>query len=504
MQRAMKRGGAWALLLALTLAPAAGRAADARLGIATAMGWDSNVFRVERDEEDDWIFSVTPKLKFLEDEGKFTWDLGYDPTWEKAIQTDQVKGFRHFAYARSRYQLSGRTQVFFEDGFYYSDTVNASFVEDDVTTSPDVNTFRDNVLRNDLTLGVQHSFTPRLEGSLAFSNQLFRSDLETRADNEVYRGNANLQYTLTPQHQVGGGAAFTWQHFQATDNDLRPGSRTVFFNVFGSWSWFIDEKTTFSVTAGPTFIDDDQDAPETVIAGAPRVPFVDEGATIRVFDINSCDTSGGDRVLELCSSSFSIPSASPDAVDIRADGSSQTLTFPAGQAPEGASENRWTLFGEVSLTRRWTPNLQSSLSYQRTDDTASGIAGSSILDWVSLVNLWQISELWRADLRADFTRRKSATESDRTLIVVVPSGINPLYAETQRLTSTTVKEVLETNRWGVSTRVTRQITRHLQASVRYAFNRQSSKARTAGRRSDFDDHLVTFGVQYDFDRWRLW
>ena len=52
--------------------------------------------------------------------------------------------------------------------------------------------------------------------------------------------------------------------------------------------------------------------------------------------------------------------------------------------------------------------------------------------------------------------------------------------------------------------MSRRLTKHIRASLRYRYNEQSSKADTAGSSSDFKNHLVTLGVQYDFDRWHLW
>jgi hypothetical protein len=115
-------------------------------------------------------------------------------------------------------------------------------------------------------------------------------------------------------------------------------------------------------------------------------------------------------------------------------------------------------------------------------------------------------------LRADFTRRESTSPTQTTLVVVEDTGSNgnplglsnPDIAQSVFLSSTIVDTALDTNRWGVMARLTRRISRNLDASLRYAFNQQTSKERTAGRRSDFDDHLITLGVVYTFDRWRLW
>jgi opacity protein-like surface antigen len=92
-------------------------------------------------------------------------------------------------------------------------------------------------------------------------------------------------------------------------------------------------------------------------------------------------------------------------------------------------------------------------------------------------------------------------------LVVVEEITDPPYstaAQSVGLTARTVNRVLDTNRWGVSARMSRRITKHLGANLRYSYNEQHSKQNTAGSSSDFGNHLVTLGVQYEFDRWHLW
>ena len=61
----------------------------------------------------------------------------------------------------------------------------------------------------------------------------------------------------------------------------------------------------------------------------------------------------------------------------------------------------------------------------------------------------------------------------------------------------------ETRRWGVSPRIQRRLTRRLRVGVRYSYNKQQSKSATAASFNDFDDHIVTVGISYDFDRYSL-
>ena len=139
-----------------------------------------------------------------------------------------------------------------------------------------------------------------------------------------------------------------------------------------------------------------------------------------------------------------------------------------------------TFFGSASITKRWTSVLSSSLSYLRRGSTASGLSGATTLDSVTLSNTWKISELWRFDARGDWTQRKSISDSLQSF------------------------DDVDTQRWGVSARLDRVLGRNATASLSYSYNEQSSKSRSRGSRSDFGDHLVTVGFQYNFDPIRAW
>ncbi len=490
-----------------------------RLGLSGAAEYDNNVFRTDVQKKDDFVFYITPKVWLIEDEGKFHWDLGYRAPYEKAIQTERVDGFRHFLNADASYFWRERTRIFFTDGFSYSDSVNRFTTIDDTGGPPTVGTFREPVIRNSATLGVQHSFTPRLAGNLAFTHRLFETDLPSRSDNMVYVGNTNLQYMLDSRHRLGGGAALTFQDLEAANNGRTPPTQTLFFNMYVSWTWALTETTNFSITGGPTYVDTQYDPPPVVISGQPLVPFFEDPGTGRVYVNNLSDCV--DQIVPpggLCPTDnpWYLDPGDPDNADdidsIRAVSSSATLS--SIDDPSSGSST-WTFFGEVSLSKRWTPELASSLIYRRTESTASG-TGSATLDLVSFVTTWQISELWKLQVLGDFTHRESVTPRQEYLLTVddgttngtivwqssFPAGFAPAYAAA--FTARTVERALDTDRWSVGLRMERRLTKHIRASLRYRYNEQSSEWRTAGSASDFSNHLVTLGVQYDFDRWHLW
>jgi hypothetical protein len=495
-----------AVVFLWTILPGTGWGADLQLGLAGSAEYDDNVLRSPSNKEDDFVFRITPKVSFIEDEGKFHWDLRYWVPWEKAIETDRIDGFRHFVSADARRYVGQRTQVFFKDVFSYSESVT-SFSVFDESGAPTVGTERTPVYRNSATLGVQHGFTPRLTGNLAFSHRLFESDVARRSDNMVYVGNTNLHYALSSQHRLGGGAAATYQDLEASNDGSIAPSQAFFLNIYGSWVWTIDETTLFELTGGPTFVKNEQDAPAYELSGQPVIPYAQSRGAFYIYDFNNCDQVNSQWVLSGCSPLLLVPDAD-DQETIRS--ATTTLSFVDDTGIGGSSSN-WTFFGEAALTKRWSPRLLSRLMYRRTESTASGTA-SATLDLVSLSTSWQISELWDVGLRADFTRRESTAPTRETLLVVQEANFgaaDPLSAfngsaESIGFTSRKVNRALDTNRWGVSARMTRRLTKHIRASLRYSYNEQDSKSDTAGSDSDFSNHLVTLGVQYDFDRWHLW
>ncbi len=157
--------------------------------------------------------------------------------------------------------------------------------------------------------------------------------------------------------------------------------------------------------------------------------------------------------------------------------------------------------------------LSSSLSYVRRGSTASGLSGATTVDSVSLSNSWTISELWSASVRGDWTQRKSISDSLQTFIAVKKdTGDNFTFdfpdngevAETSNLTSVLINEDVDTQRWGIAARLSRVLGRNANASLGYSYNEQSSKSRTRGSSSDFGNHRVSVGFQYNFDPIRVW
>ena len=125
--------------------------------------------------------------------------------------------------------------------------------------------------------------------------------------------------------------------------------------------------------------------------------------------------------------------------------------------------------------------MVSGVSYQRRQDTASGVAGSAILDALALTHTWALAERWTLTTRGDWTKRKSSTN-----LQVSTDGD------------------LDTQRWGGGAVLSYRITRNLTGSVRYQYSNQNSNGDTAGRFSDFEGHVATLGLNYSLDPIEVW
>jgi hypothetical protein len=305
---------------------------------------------------------------------------------------------------------------------------------------------------------------------------------------------------------VGGGVTLAYQDFDESNGGGRPPLQTLYVNLFALWDWDIDETTNLQIQAGPAFVDNQQDAPPSS-ATVTRYPMVNGGfvtdATTCPPDPNNPPVPGQGILAPSCNAqTYPLD----DVIEIR---TTPDVTIPfVGSQPGSLSDTSWTAFGSLALSKRWTPEIVSTLSYSRSFDTASGVSGSAIDDYVSLMTNWQITRLWSAGVRGDFSRRESTSPIRQDLIILQNTTLltppNNQIAEAVGLTSTVIDDALETNRWGVATRLARRINDNLVVSARYTYNQQSSKSGTVGRFSDFDDHIVTLAVEYDFDRWRLW
>jgi hypothetical protein len=257
------------LALAL-LWPGLALAADLTVSGSAEAEYDDNAFRSAKNEEDDVLFRFVPAVKIHEDRGQdLLYSLEYRVPLEFAVDnSSELDDVDQVAVGRMTYHLNDRTEFFARNRFGYLRGQQRDVTVTDISGTF-VNAERDRVLRNNADVGVEYQVSPRLLATARAGHDLFDTDRDDRADNWLANVTGDLLYALTPRHQVGGGARYIRQEFDETDNIV--GSQLNTVNVFAQWLWQIDETLDLSVSAGPSWIDNNQDDPDPTIG--PQVQF---------------------------------------------------------------------------------------------------------------------------------------------------------------------------------------------------------------------------------------
>jgi hypothetical protein len=525
-----------AALALLLLWPRLGGAADLTLSGEVQSEYDDNVFRSERNPDDDVGFRIVPGVKLHEDRGQdFLYSLEYEVPLEFYVDNgDELDDVDHFATGRATYHVSDRTEIFARDRFGYLRGRQRDVRVEDVTGTR-INTERDRVTRNDAQLGIEHQISPRLLTTARVSHELFEIDRDDRADNWLLDANVDLLYALTPKHQVGGGVRYIRQEFDDTTEVTASELNTI--NVFAEWLWQIDETLDLSVAAGPSWIDNQQDDPRPVnttqsqvvpfssapIADATGLGFVDRdgnpatgpynAGTLVTPQFAACPTVVGPPTIQVEPCALSPNLGNPGVAGVLLDpvtdaGLIATLNTPVLLQPNTRGDDSQSLdvFGQVVLRKRWTPNFQSALRYSRTQAGASGLGGGVIRDEVSLANNWDITERWQLFARADWSLRQTINDATSTFTQVQADPIGGVsYAERIQITGVSGgANEIDTQRWGVAGRITHLLTRRTSAWVQVAYNEQDSQGGTRGAGSDFTNFLASVGVRHVFEPIKLW
>lgn len=535
------------LLAASTLAPLAALAADLTFQIDGNTEYDTNAFRARGKAQDDVLFRFRPQVRLHEDRGQdLRYSLAYAVPFEFAVDhSKELDDVDHWADGSATYHVSDRLELFASDNFRYLRSALQNVRLGDVLAGEGnvlINQNRERTTLNDAEVGLSYQFTPRLAGEARVSHDFFKSDRRDRAQNWLLSGVADLSYVLTPRHSLGGGVRVNHQRFGERSNI--PGSTVDAYNVFGQWIYRIDEKTSFSLTAGPSLLhsrQDSTDAARTVQAipglfipagsnltgtgllrpdGNPALGTLPEAGLV-VSQLAGCTPLNPTTPLftgSVCNIDNNVPGQQGVVVNPTDTPNeftaATTATTIMDSAPSGQTDDTFDFFAEAVLRRDWSENLHSALRYTRSQEGASGLGGAVIQDYVQLANLWEFAERWQLAVRGDWSLRNSVVSSGVSQYVVAYdasvanganfSGTTPAGAMSLVTLRGGNSNNIDTMRWGVAGRLTHDFTRNTSSWIQLTYNRQSSNQGTLGRTSDFDDFLAVVAVRHVFDPVKLW
>jgi len=517
-------------------------AADLEISAGGEAEYDDNVFRAQRNKEDDVLFRLRPGVRIYEDHGDdLNFSAGYQAPVEFSTQNssefDEVDhiGNGQFVYhANDRFEMFGNEQYGYLRSTLRQPDVNAQAE----TLDPSALRFtdqRDRVKTNDAALGANYHFSPRTIGRVVASSSFFDSTRHDRAQVWSVSGSADAQYRWSLKHQIGAGLGYTYQDFG--DRLDIPGSQTNTYRVFGSWRWTISETLSLDLTAGPAYLETEQDNASQVRVES-QFPFsVLPAATVRgFFDKNgnplfanpentgsigngsllvssldagtgtNCGFVDGVPVASLCSGNIIIDSNTDSATVSAVKSSTLDVT---NRNPSGQNDREFTAFVDFTLSQRWSPVLATALRYTRQQGDASGLGGTAIVDAVSLSNTWDFAQRWQLAVRGDFARRTSAFDIAQTYDIVsgqnLPGGSAVAVAGRTGVAFNSTRNVeIDTDSWGVAGRITHQLFKTTSIYVQLRYAQQDSKTTSLGSDSDFENFLATFGVHHVFEPIPLW
>lgn len=492
------------LFLAALLLPVAALGADLSLSLDGNVLYDSNVFRRENNIEDDVMFQLIPSIKLHEDRGQdVNYSLEYIVPVRWAVEFgDELNDVDQIVNGDIRYHVNDRMDIYASDQFRYLRSTLLLNEFDADTGAPSLNTNDDRVTINIAELGTSYRFAPRLTGSLTAQHQYFNTTRPDRQENWSAAGVGDLQYTLTSKHIIGLGVRYMYQEFEPTF--ALAGSTTNTANGFLSWRYQISETLAFSMSAGPAYIASEFN-PQTSTT-LPTVPTFSGSEGDFGFDFFSCPVIPGTATPYIpsqgCGGFVPLSQIDLDAIGILGPITVTNLN------PASTDDDQLTVFGDVVLSKRWTPNHATALRYERTQGNASGLGGTVTVDAASLASTWDFAERWQFAFRADWTRRESVADVAQVFNIangfIATNGEVVAAFSPSAVTLTFSNSRIETNRWGVSGRITHRLFRRTSLYAQAAYNDQTSESGTLGGFSDFQDFLGSVGVRHTFEPVTLW
>lgn len=529
------------LMVLVAFLPVSAAAVDVELGASAEAVYDDNVFRTSDNPKEDASFRLSPKLRVKSQDTKLGASLFYIPTYEAFATYTDANNWTHQLGTTFDYAAGEKTTLTLDNQFRVLDVLNYTdddTIDEGVPTIPNNDIEREQVILDDATFNVSHQISSHWTSDTNLGFSSFNADRRNTVDSMTVSAFQNFNYALDAADLVGIGGGVVVQMFDEVTT--LPASNTFVYRLFGSWAHEFGDSTTLSVRVGPAYIVTDQDNAPFQSTGNDEYPYILVDRDTTVGQLNQRQNVNIDDFGQGLTDATPVPAGSvvvPDsgqcvgaAATALFEGSRcafhrllrNDAAFPAEQAPiptitssltdvtllgsnSGSDDGQFTVFGEVLLTQRWTPLLSSTLSYSRSESTASGQGTTTIADTVSLLTVWRPSELWDLSARASYVRRKSPTALSRTFLEVTgDAGLTSF--DIVQLTGNAVfvedNNSVDTERWGITARAARRLTRHITVAARTAYSNQSSK-HTSRNPNNFSNFTAILGFQYDFAPFRF-
>jgi len=477
------------------------RAVDAAFGLRLETLYNSN-FRALPENPDPAVRSLLgPELRLSDRDGKLAYQVSYNGSYSVYFEPWQkdLNAWEQSVRALATYQLSRRTRVTLRDSFHDQVAIRFNAIEqDDLTDTLDAG--RSPFHRNSFGMTLEHSFSPRISGSLSIENDWVNFERNLNQSDSLSMGSGGqLSYAIDRADRVGLGAAFAYQVYDGQDFRLA-GSRGRIYNAFASWEHRFDKDFSFSISGGPTLIETDSAREVQVFNFGAFIPEDQPNPNSPVADFVLFDPScvvqpGSSFGLESACAQRSPPLPLSDGPPLA------VVTLPFVGSEE--SEQDFTFFARFNVVKRWD-NFEINARYNRTQSNAAGDSGTSTLDRVVLRAKYDPSRLWSFYASGSWNRRQRATRPvfAGDFVVVDGEGDAAGFAQRVQVVESLGERKIGTDQITAIVGTRRQLTRQLSGTLEFQYRYQFT-TRSGRRDQRVDFFLLNALFNYDFDPVRL-
>jgi hypothetical protein len=502
------------VIVAFALASRASQGAELRSSLSGSAQYNTNPASAGESSDGgdggDVRLDGQVRLDLLSDPGqRFTWRLGYAPTYQQFLDLQELDTWRHQATAGFTYGLSRTTTL--GGGASFTRTTRTTLEDLDVEPDPEPTLLEtdEQVDRGSLGLSLSHSFGPRWSGSGSAGYSFTDYAQADRSDFEAATASTSLSYTLTARQSLGGGLSLSRQIVKEADLRTSGGDvstsaeqETRFASLFGSWSYRLSPLWQLSLSAGPTLIDSDLGGGNDVqLPPVTRVP----SAGGFPLDANLCTfvrpLGNGLGVNQGC---LLLPTPLPPGfVSPTAPLRSEDLI------DQGGADT--TVFANFGIVRNGERS-RFSLGYRRSAGDNLGGRTSTVADVLSSAFSWQPDADWNFEFRAVYSKQQQATSAsvfqgfplvgnagsvagipdDAAVVGVSPDG-------SARVLTGEVDNAFDVDSWRFLARATRRLTRRFSGSVRLSYTDQRNNGLESSVVEDVSNFEIGLGVSYSFD-----
>ncbi len=448
----------WLVTTALLLLPAATLAEQLEYGLRSQAGWTDNVYGtgddslletgdelVAVDRVDDYSVRLSPWGKLSDPDGRFTWSLRYQPSYEYYLQESELRDFDHDANAELAWRVGDRTTLFLTEAFQqYRSLVRFNENLASPTDPAVLRSRRDKILGNATTLGMRNFLTriDSLTTTLNYNTRDFEDEFSV--DRSTFSLASLYLRDLSQRTSIGIRGYWIQQAFQRQIGDENV---TDYYNLSGVFEHEFSRTLSLELSAGPTLIDSGAE----LVNFSPKYGAVAFRGSVVALDAETCrrlnpfqapDPATNPYITGLNFSGCDLNSTrtlSPG--ELQAIGYRQGSPLVPGSAQKGAKltgfEDPYTLnsdgelvpldatgFGDTEVTyfaraalikdwERW----HAQLSYERANDDSGSFGTSSVQDSLELALRWEPTQLWTVSLTGAYTLIDQATDA------AIPSGL---------------------------------------------------------------------------------